>query len=669
MLTRLARWLSVVVLALAATAAGAAEPRVAVVVGNSAYENRPLLNPRNDARQVASSLRELGFSTVLLEDASRDDLRRVPDAIKGSFPRGSVGLFYYAGHALQHRGLNYLLPVDFQLSSSDELPREATLVDDILEAMHAAGVKLALVVLDACRDNPFGRPEEALGPGLAAIERAPGETLIAYATSAGAVASDGLSGNSPFTAALVTALERPGLDVYDVFRMVRGFVREATEGQQIPWVSGSIESNFVFREARVVPAVATGEVGVPTMYWASIESSIDPGDFRRFMTAYPQHPLASEARTREQTLVAQGSPTTPLPDFASIVPEAGPTEVTPCDVAASKPGDMRRVAEGVPSGLVNTRLALRVCAEALADDPANPRLLFQLGRVLDIAGRLDEARKLYEQAAEQEYPAAMGNLAYAYWVGRGLTPDLGKTAELTRRAADLGLLGARNLLGTLYIRGNGVPESAETGFRWVRLAADDGWMNALDQLGNLYRRGQGTAKDDPKAYETYLKAAQLGSSNAMNNIARMLREGEGVTKDLPASLEWYGKAIDAGNAYAPRQLAEMYRKGWGVKKDAATALRYYRLAAERGFVEAYADVAAMYEAGDGAPKDATEAYFHYRLAREAGLRREQRFSLPQADEGISRLEPRLSAEARAGIDRRLEEELARIGPVPALGFI
>ena len=458
MLTRLARWLSVVVLALAATAAGAAEPRVAVVVGNSAYDNRPLLNPRNDARQVASSLRELGFSTVLLEDASRDDLRRVPDAIKGSFPRGSVGLFYYAGHALQHRGLNYLLPVDFQLSSSDELPREATLVDDILEAMHAAGVKLALVVLDACRDNPFGRPEEALGPGLAAIERAPGETLIAYATSAGAVASDGLSGNSPFTAALVTALERPGLDVYDVFRMVRGFVREATEGQQIPWVSGSIESNFVFREARVVPAVATGEVGVPTMYWASIESSIDPGDFRRFMTAYPQHPLASEARTREQTLVAQGSPTTPLPDFASIVPEAGPTEVTPCDVAASKPGDMRRVAEGVPSGLVNTRLALRVCAEALADDPANPRLLFQLGRVLDIAGRLDEARKLYEQAAEQEYPAAMGNLAYAYWVGRGLTPDLGKTAELTRRAADLGLLGARNLLGTLYIRGNGVPE-------------------------------------------------------------------------------------------------------------------------------------------------------------------------------------------------------------------
>jgi TPR repeat protein len=155
----------------------------------------------------------------------------------------------------------------------------------------------------------------------------------------------------------------------------------------------------------------------------------------------------------------------------------------------------------------------------------------------------------------------------------------------------------------------------------------------------------------------------------MNNIARMLREGEGVTKDIAASLEWYGKAIDAGNAYAPRQLAEMYRKGWGVKKDSATALRYYRLAAERGFVEAYADVAAMYEAGDGARKDATEAYFHYRLAREAGLRREQRFSLPQADQGIARLEPRLSAEARAGIDRRLEEELARIGPVPALGFI
>ena len=176
---------------------------------------------------------------------------------------------------------------------------------------------MAIVVLDACRDYPFGPLADAFGDGLANVATS-GETLVAYATAAGQVAQDGTGPNSPYTSALITALELPGRDIYDVFRTVRAKVREATEGQQIPWITGSIESDLVLRQVTQVPAMAPpprrtasppliqAAYDPADVHWNAIAASADPGDFERFAAAHPQTRFAALAREREQQLLQAG---------------------------------------------------------------------------------------------------------------------------------------------------------------------------------------------------------------------------------------------------------------------------------------------------------------------------------------------------------------------------
>ena len=229
--------------------------RFAVVIGNAAYPANELANPHNDARAVTGALREVGFKVKRIEDATRADFRLLVEGLPKSLPKGAVVIFYFAGHAIQYQGKNYLLPVDFKLDKAEDLPGTSLELSDALGALQEAQVGMAIVVLDACRDYPFGPLADAFGDGLANVATS-GETLVAYATAAGQVAQDGTGPNSPYTSALITALELPGRDIYDVFRTVRAKVREATEGQQIPWITGSIESDLVLREPKV-PAIAS----------------------------------------------------------------------------------------------------------------------------------------------------------------------------------------------------------------------------------------------------------------------------------------------------------------------------------------------------------------------------------------------------------------------------
>jgi uncharacterized caspase-like protein len=226
-----------------------AEKRVALVVGNSAYQNVARLdNPANDASLIADTLKELGFALVgggaqlNLEKAALDTaVQSFSKQIQGA----DVALFYYAGHGVQVRGSNYLVPVNANPTREADVDFQMLDVGLVLNQMQGSGTRLNLVILDACRNNPFGgRGLRSSDGGLAQI-RAPEGTLISYATQPGSVAQDGDDGHSPYTKALAGTVRRAGLDIFQTFNEVGLVVKRSTGGSQQPWVSSSpIDGNF-----------------------------------------------------------------------------------------------------------------------------------------------------------------------------------------------------------------------------------------------------------------------------------------------------------------------------------------------------------------------------------------------------------------------------------------
>jgi TPR repeat protein len=604
-----------------------AAARHALVVGNGAYAFAPLDNPRNDARAVAGVLSELGFQVLLLEDANLAQFEAGVQRLEAGLAQGDTALFYYAGHGVQYRGINYLLPTDIRLHSPDQLPRQAPSLNQIMTEIQQAKVGITIVILDACRNNPFGAFADTFGNGLATVERGASESLIAYATAAGEAALDGAGGNSPFTAALVTALERPNLEIFDLFRQVRGRVREATDGLQLPWISGSLEHEFYFNRPAARPAepqpppAPGGAITVASVLWNEIRNSNDPTDFDAFLRAFPTSPMAGAATDRRQLLVRRGAEPHPLTVPSPAAPPlAGSLEsyVRPCDLVAADDQDPLRVAPAVRTGLVNTRLAIRTCAQDLAREPDNPRLLFQLGRALDIAERFDEARHFYEQAAAAGYGAAFSNLAYMYLTGRGVARDDRRSADDYRQAALRGNDRGRVGIARAYREGWGVPQSFVHARSWLELSVSNYWPNAMDNLALYYREGLGVAKDLAKAFDLYQRAADLGQTAAMDNLGMMYADGEYVAKDPVEANRWFKKASDLGNRHGAFHLGLAYLNGTGVPQDRAEALRLLELASARGYPRAETEIGTMYRAGLGVAADPAEALFRYRIASAMG---------------------------------------------------
>jgi len=229
----------------------AAEKRVALVIGNSAYQHISRLeNPVNDAKLMADTLRSLGFT--LVGGGPRLDLDRASfDQTVQEFGRSlsgaDVGLFYFAGHGVQVRGANYLVPVGANPVREADVDFQMLDTNLVLRQMEGSGTRLNLVILDACRNNPFGgRGLRSTGSGLATMQ-APEGTLISFATQPGNIALDGNASNSPFTRALADTIRKPGLGLFDAFNAVGLEVKKATGGAQQPWVSSSpIGGNFFF---------------------------------------------------------------------------------------------------------------------------------------------------------------------------------------------------------------------------------------------------------------------------------------------------------------------------------------------------------------------------------------------------------------------------------------
>ena len=235
--------------------ASSPECRVALVIGNAAYQfTAPLTNPFNDAQDMARVLKDLQFQVSLKTNATLDTMADAIFTFGEQLKGGGVGLFYYAGHGLQVKGENYLIPVDANIVREDDIKRKTINARDVLEKMDEAKSHLNLVFLDACRNNPFPRSVRAVSRGLAGMN-APSGTLLVFATNPDNVVSDGTGRNGVYTKHLLQYITQPGLEVGMLLRRVRTAVKEETGGQQVPWEYGSIEGEFYFNGTSGVPAV------------------------------------------------------------------------------------------------------------------------------------------------------------------------------------------------------------------------------------------------------------------------------------------------------------------------------------------------------------------------------------------------------------------------------
>jgi len=225
------------------------ENRYALVIGNSNYTNAPLRNPVNDARAMAAELRKLGFDVTMITDGTNASMiRKIREFGNKLSENRGVGLFYYAGHGMQVNGQNYLIPVNAQIEKEQDVELETVDLRRVLGEMDAAHNRLNIVILDACRNNPFARSfSRSVSRGLA-TPVAPQGTFIAYATSPGSVAADGSGKNGLYTQELLKALRVPGLKIEDVFKKVRVNVYSGSAKKQVPWENSSIFGDFYFKK-------------------------------------------------------------------------------------------------------------------------------------------------------------------------------------------------------------------------------------------------------------------------------------------------------------------------------------------------------------------------------------------------------------------------------------
>jgi hypothetical protein len=307
------------------------EHRVALVIGNGNYlALGRLKNPSNDSTAMAETLRHVGFDVVERENASRRAMIEATRIFFQKLSPGGVGLLYYAGHGVQAQGANYLVPIDASLAVEDDLKYETIDLQDILNKLDDARVRLSIVILDACRDNPF-KSLQSSSSGLAMINPPVG-TVIVYATSPGKVAADGDGVHSVFTAKLLKAMLRPE-KLMDVFEHVVDEVARDTGNGQTPWINSSFRGDFYFTGPVTIVPPPAAPLSSENLFWQSVMGSKNPADFEAYLKQYPDGNFTALARNRLASL----SMAPVIPPRLSVAPESKPSKPSAPPVAKQKP--------------------------------------------------------------------------------------------------------------------------------------------------------------------------------------------------------------------------------------------------------------------------------------------------------------------------------------------
>ncbi len=414
-----------------------ASQRAALVIGNAAYAHAPrLANPLHDAADIGTALERLGFAVTRLVNADQETMRRALHDFAKAASASEVAVVFYAGHGIEVDGRNFLVPVDARLLSDGDVEFETVPLELVSRAVERAR-GLRLVILDACRENPFAAlmqragATRSVGRGLARVEPS-GETLVAYAAKEGTVAADGRGRNSPYSAALLTYIGEPGLEIGLMFRKVRDAVLAATGGAQEPFIYGSLSSRGVYLAGAPEPAApsaassgnASGaaarltaeQLAAERLFWETVKDSADPAELEAYRKRYPEGTYAVLAASRlERLRQAAGEPGgATIPDTvgspAPFVPAARPSpEAAEASLGLGR-SERRAIQAGLASlgyepgpadGLFGRRTRAALAAwQAARGEAATGWLVEAEAAVLKAAG--EEALRVAAEARRKE---------------------------------------------------------------------------------------------------------------------------------------------------------------------------------------------------------------------------------------------------------------------------
>lgn len=284
-------------------------PKQALVIGNSSYKGVPLKNPGNDAKGMSDALKAFGFEVTLGLDLGRTAMDAlIKTYVERLANHKAVGLFYFAGHGTQLAWRNYVVPVDAEIASVDSIKESCIDINTLISGIRKADNPMNMIILDACRDNPFGSRLQLDQKGLSQLDAPPG-TFLAYATAPGNTAIDGEGANGLYTEHLLREIKVPEAKIEDVFKRVRLSVRRDSKGLQIPWESTSLEEDFWFVPPKLINKLSEQEIErafqVEVTLWEKIKSSTEPGPFETYLRRYPNGRFSELAQLQLDTVLAK----------------------------------------------------------------------------------------------------------------------------------------------------------------------------------------------------------------------------------------------------------------------------------------------------------------------------------------------------------------------------
>jgi hypothetical protein len=480
-------WVAFCLLLTAAFSAHA-ETRVALVIGNGAYEHAPLLrNPVHDARAIAAAFRGLGYSVQLVTDAKKPALEAALQQFAVAATGADHAVVYYSGHGIEVNGVNYLLPVEARIATERTVALEAVPLSTVMD-IAASARRLGLVVLDACRDNPLANSMQradgtkGLTRGLGRVEPVGRNLLVAYATKDGHVDTDGAGTNSPYTTAILEALKEPGLEVRLFWGKVHDRVLSATSRAQEPFTYGALGAEALYLNPPALAASGNPALPPPPAYdpraaelamWQSVQGLGTVEAYREYLSQYPNGQYSGIAR------LAISSHSRPAPVSAA-----------PADTTLN--------------------------AEAM-----NTRAVDYLEGTNGLAQSDIEAVRWFKMAAERGNARGQYGLGFMYRKGRGgLAQSDIEALRWYEKAAEQGDADAEASLGLMYEHGlGGLRQSDTEAVRWYKKAAEQGNAAGEYDLADMYERGVGgLAQSQSEALNLYVKAARSGYKQAQDYL-------------------------------------------------------------------------------------------------------------------------------------------------------
>lgn len=511
--------------------AATGERRVALVIGIGDYNHASQLpNPVKDATRIASVLSSIGFDVTLRTNLGINDLRDSVRNFADKADTADVALVYFAGHGIEMAGNNYLIPNDAELRRDRDLDHEALTLSLVTTAIEGSK-RLRVILLDACRNNPFaaqmklsGSRTRSVTRGLGKVEPV-GNSLVVYASKHGTVAEDGEGSNSPFAEALAETLPQPGIEISLLFRKVRDQVISATNSRQQPFVYGSISGDpfyFIAPKTVVNNVIIQQDKGQKAAsacsIWPQIATTATKAQVEAFLTECHSgifYRLA-QARLKELKGSAVATLTPPKPDFKSVPHSNEPAE------------ELYNRAKNYQYGTG--------------------------GKTKD----LKKALELFMQAANKGHGKSMTDVGWMNENGYGTARNLHVAFEYYQKAADAGERMGINNLGWMYTKGNVVSVNYKKAVELYEKAIALGEPLAMTNLGWMYETGKGVAIDYNKAFYYYKKAGDLGDLQGLHNTGWMYASGRGTARSPQKGAEAVYKAIRSGNQFSLDQMTGNY---------------------------------------------------------------------------------------------------------------